>query len=175
MDAMNPIHKFLATPALCLAAGAYCPQVKAAPRHESSGNCYLARVSMDKLCWLPHVVGAEASKKAYEAISFQAVSTGGTLSISIRNTGRKDIILRSTGVHIRLWRAPFYVLQGKKQVRLPLSGSLEIAAGEELRLSCPSPGISSNVVHVGFVSLSVVGEKVYDGLPERKVPIEIKE
>ena len=74
MDAMNPIHKFLATTALCLAAGAYCPQVKAAPRHESSGNCYLARVSMDKLCWLPHVVGAEACKKAYEAISFQAES-----------------------------------------------------------------------------------------------------
>ena len=92
MTTMPPFPRILATTALCLAAGAYCPQVKAAPRHESTGNCYLARVSMDKLCWLPHVVGAEASKKAYEAISFQAVSAGGTLSISIRNGGAHQAV-----------------------------------------------------------------------------------
>ena len=115
---------------------------------------------------------SETITKAYDTITFQAVSSDGTLTVTIKNTGKKNVILRSTEVHIRLRRTPFYVMQGKKKVALSLPSRQEIAAGEELHLSCPVSNISSHYIHVGFVSLVIVGEKVYDGLPERKVTIQ---
>ena len=120
MTTMPPFPRILATTALCLAAGAYCPQVKAAPRHEGTGNCYLARVSMDKLCWLPHVVSAGACKKAYEAISFQAVSAGGTLSISIRNTGKKRYHSAFNGGAHQAVESAFLCAAGEEAGQTPL-------------------------------------------------------
>lgn len=123
---------------------------------------------------LPFICDYGTNKKVYETVSIQAASSGGTLTVTMKNTGKKDVILRSAGVHIRLYRTPFYVIQGKKKMALSLPGHLKIAAGEELHLSCPVNNIGSDVMHVGFVSLVVVGERVYDGLPEREVPIQRK-
>ena len=170
---MPTIPRILATTALCLAAVACNSHTEAAP--QLKGNTYYQRtgVSMGDLRRLPFVdVDPEAIKKAYDTITFQAASSGETLAVIIKNTGKKNVILRSTGVRIRLRRTPFYVMQGKKEVALSLPSQLEITAGEELHLSCPVSNISSNFIHVGFVSLVIVGEKVYDGLPERKVPIQ---
>ncbi len=167
------IPRILATTALCLAAVACNSHTEAAT--QLKGNTYYQRssVSMGDLYRLPFVYDdSETIKKSYDAITFQAVYSAGTLTVTIKNTGEKDVILRSTGVHIRLHRTPFYVIQGKKNVALSLPGKLEIAAGEELLLSCPTNNSMSNFVHVGFVSLIVVGERVYDELPERKVPIQ---
>lgn len=140
-----------------------------------SMKCNLSSASADNFYNLPFVCNDEINEIAYEPISIQAFSSDGTLTITIKNTGGKGVILRSTGVHIRLRRTPFYVIQGKKEVALSLPSKLEIAAGEELHLSCPINNSMSNFVHVGFVSLIVVGERVYDGLPERKVPIQHKQ
>ncbi len=170
---MPSIPRILTTTALCLAALACNSHIEAAP--QLKGNTYYQRtgVSMGDLRRLPFVDGdPEAIKKAYDTITFQAVSSGETLTVTIKNTGKKNVILRSTGVRIRLCRTPFYVMQGKKEVALSLPSQQEIPAGEELHLSCPVSNVSSNFIHVGFVSLVIVGEKVYDGLPERKVPIQ---
>ena len=167
------IPRILATTALCLAAVACNSHTEAAT--QLKGNTYYQRssVSMGDLYRLPFVYDdSETIKKSYDAITFQAVYSAGTLTVTIKNTGEKDVILRSTGVRIRLRRTPFYVMQGKKEVALSLPSQLEISAGEELHLSCPTNNSMSNFVHVGFVSLIVVGERVYDGLPERKVPIQ---
>ena len=128
-------------------------------------------VSVDELYKLPYVCYGEANEKIYDTVSIQAKSSDGVLRINIKNTGKKDIILLAAGIHVRLSRTPFSTMQGKKKVSLPLPGTLKIAAGKELHLSCPANSDSS-YVHVGFVSLAVVGEKVYDLLPERKVPIQ---
>ena len=169
----KPFLRIASTTALCLAALACNSHTEAAP--QLKGNTYYQRtgVSMGDLRRLPFVDGdPEAIKKAYDTITFQAVSSGETLTVTIKNTGKKNVILRSTGVRIRLRRTPFYVMQGKKEVALSLPSQQEIKAGEELHLSCPVSNVSSNFIHVGFVSLVIVGEKVYDGLPERKVPIQ---
>lgn len=144
----------------------------AASRFESPTNGNLSRAAEETFYHLPYDIDFETNKLAYEPISMQAFSSGETLTITIKNTGEKDVILRSAGVHIRLHRTPFYVIQGKKKAALSLPGKLEIAAGEELHLSCSVNNTNSSFVHIGFVSLVVVGERVYDGLPERKIPIQ---
>ncbi len=170
---MSSIHKFLPTVALCFATVACnnhnetAPQIKGHLSYQHSGG------SMGDLYSLPFVYDdSETIRKAYDTVTFQAVSSDGTLTVTIKNIGKKNVILQPTGVHIRLCRTPFYVMQGKKKAPLSLPSKLEMAAGEELHLSCPVSNVSSNFVHVGFVSLVIVGDKVYDGLPERKVPIQ---
>lgn len=132
----------------------------------------LSEVSASDCYHLPFVCDGESTKRAYETISMQAVSSGGTLTVTIKNTEKRDVVLFSSGVHIRLCRTPFYVMQGKKIVALSFPKKLALASGEEWRGSCSLNDISSHFVHVGFVSLLVVGERVYDGLPERKLPIQ---
>jgi len=135
-------------------------------------NVNLSGMSEDDVYNLPYVLDRETTKKVYDTISIQAQASDGVLTVTIKNTGGKDIVLRAEGVHIRSVGIPFYVTQGKKEVALSLTNRLEIAAGEALHLSCPANDINSNFVHIGFVSLVVVGEKVYEPLPERKVPIQ---
>lgn len=132
----------------------------------------LSEVSGSDCYHLPFVCDLESNKKAYETISVQASSADGMLKVTIRNTGKKDVVLRSSGVHVRLCRTPFYVIQGKKSVALSLPAKLALAAGEERHVSCPVKDRNDGFVHIGFVSLLVVGERVYDGLPEREVPIQ---
>lgn len=146
--------------------------VAVASEPEFPGEHELSGVSASACYHLPFVCDGESTKRAYETISMQAVSSGGTLTVTIKNTEKRDVVLFSSGVHIRLCRTPFYVMQGKKIVALSFPKKLVLASGEEWRGSCSLNDISSHFVHVGFVSLLVVGERVYDGLPERKLPIQ---
>ncbi len=111
----------------------------AASRFESPTNGNLTRASEETFYHLPYDIDFETNKLAYKPISMQAFSSGETLTITVKNTGEKDVILRSAGGggHIRLRRTPFYVIQGKKKAALSLPGKLEIAAGEEITSFMP--------------------------------------
>lgn len=83
--------RILTTTALCLSALACNSHIEAAP--QLKGNTYYQRtgVSMGDLRRLPFVDGdPEAIKKAYDTITFQAVSSGETLTVTIKNTGKKE-------------------------------------------------------------------------------------
>ena len=83
-------QKILASTALCLTALTCNSHIEAAP--QLKGNTYYQRtgVSMGDLRRLPFVDGdPEAIKKAYDTITFQAVSSGETLTVTIKNTGKK--------------------------------------------------------------------------------------
>ena len=126
---------------------------------------------MDAFYRLPYDLDTNAVRKMYDTISFRAEFSDGVLMVTIRNSGEKDIMLRSPGVHLRLARPAFYVEHGRRKLNLPLPGTLVVAAGEELHLSCPVSNLSADWLHVRFVSLVLAGEKVYEGLPERRVSI----
>lgn len=132
----------------------------------------LSAVSAADSYHLPVVSDAESNKRVYETLSVQAEYSAGTLTVTIKNTGKKDAVLLPAGVHIRLCRTPFSVRQGKKEVSLSLPKKAEIAAGGEWQASCSAKDIGRGFVHVGFVSLVLVGERVYEVLPERDVPIQ---
>jgi len=164
--------KVLSCVSLLLLLGCSNSHVKAEDQPQAPKNGYVFGMSEEEVYHLPYVLDREKTNAVYDTISIQAKSSDGVLTVTIKNTGKKDIVLRDTGVHIRSAGIPFYVTQGKKKVPLPLPSRLGIAAGEELHVSCPANNISSHFVHIGFVSLVVVGEKVYETLPERKVPIQ---
>lgn len=145
--------------------------VAVASEPDFPGEHGFSGVSASAFYHLPFVCDAESNKKAYETISMQASFSDGELRISIRNTGKRDVVLLPAGVHVRLCRTPFSVMQGKKAVALPIPKKLGLATGEEWHASCPGKDRDSGFVHVGFVSLVVVGERVYEVLPERKLPI----
>lgn len=168
----HPMRVLLCLPILFV-LGCHSNDAVAAKRTQVSSSHNLTDASMDELYKLPYVCGNGTSETIYDTISIQAASSAGALTVHIKNTGQKDVILLSTGIHMRLSRTPFYTMQGETKVSLPLPRTLKIAAGKELHLSCPA-NLDSNFVHVGFVSLAVVGEKVYDLLPERKVMIQHK-
>jgi len=166
--------KALSCVSLLFLLGCSHSDVNDAGQAKAPMNVNLFDMSENGVYYLPFVRDRETTKKVFDTISIQAQSSDGVLTVTVKNTGKKDIVLRDTGVHFKLSRRSFYVTREAKIVRLPLPSRLEIAAGEELYLSCPVNNISSHFVHICFASLVVVGEKVYEPLPERKVLVQRK-
>ena len=88
---LSAIHRILAPTAICFAAVACNSHTEAAPQLKENTYYQRTGVSMGDLRRLPFVDGdPEAIKKAYDTITFQAVSSGETLTVTIKNTGKKN-------------------------------------------------------------------------------------